>query len=205
MNATKNESTRDEMTTYDVILIGGGISSANAAYILRQRCKTNFKMLVLEAKDRVGGRTHTIDVKCSKENKTSKWDIGAQWVTDSQQNVTKLMKEFNIETYKQFTDGKKVLESNGKVSVFSAAVPYDSKLSWLDMLLYMKRVDKDVVKLNTMYPYADPVLAKRLESQTFKEYLYSKSFTSTVRGIFTSNMRTVFGFELEQSELLENV
>ena len=204
MNATKQNETvyalADVNRVYDVVLIGAGISSANAAYVLRQRDE-NLTMLVLEAKDRVGGRTFTIDIPASKPGQTAKWDIGAQWVTDSQKNVTKLLRDFNIETYKQFTTGNKVLESNGKRTVFNSAYPYDSWYSWLDMRLYMKRVDKDVVRLNTIHPYADPELAQRLESQTFKDYLFSKAYTSTVRGIIRSNMSTVFGFELDQGKL----
>jgi monoamine oxidase len=205
MNATKpNEIVNvsiDADRVYDVVLIGAGISSANAAYILRQRDE-NLSMLVLEAKDRVGGRTLTIDIPSSRPGQTAKWDIGAQWVTDSQKNVTKLMRELNIETFKQFTTGNKVLESNGKRTVFNSAYPYDSWYSWLDMRLYMKRVDKDVKRLNTIHPYADAELAERLESQTFKDYLFSKAYTSTVRGVIRSNMSTVFGFELDQGILI---
>jgi monoamine oxidase len=157
-------------------------------------------MLVVEAKDRVGGRTQTIDIPSSKPGQTAKWDIGAQWVTDSQKNVTKLMKELNIETYKQFTTGNKVLESCGKRTVFNSAYPYTSFLSWLDMRLYMKRVDMDVVRLNTLHPYADKELAERLEAQTFKDYLFSKAYTPTVRSVIRSNMSSCFGFELEQGK-----
>jgi hypothetical protein len=70
------------------------------------------------------------------------------------------------------------------------------------MLLYMYRVDKDVVEINTIYPYANARLAKRLEAQNLKDYLYSKSFTPTVRSIFTSNMRTIYGLELDQVNAL---
>lgn len=69
---------KESQEVYDVVIIGGGISASNAAYILRKRCK-NLKILVVEAKGRLGGRTEAIDLKCSKENKTSKWDIGGQW------------------------------------------------------------------------------------------------------------------------------
>ena len=76
MSATKKEN----QIVYDVVMIGAGISASNAAYILRKRCK-HLKILMLEAKDRVGGRTHTIDLKCSDhdDKKTAKFDIGAQW------------------------------------------------------------------------------------------------------------------------------
>ena len=193
-------ATKPNETVYDVLLIGAGLSASHAAYILRQRSAT-LSLLVVEAKDRVGGRTQTIDIASSQPGQTSKWDIGAQWVTDSQKNVTKLMRELNVETYKQYTKGNKVLEANGKVTVFNSAFPYDSLASYIDMMMYMKRVDKDIKRLNTVYPYADESLARRLEAQTFKDYLFSKTYTSTVRGIIRSNMSTVFGFELEQGSM----
>lgn len=195
-----SENKQNEIV-YDVVLIGGGISSSTAAYTLRKQCK-DFKMLVIEAKDRVGGRTQTIDIPSSKPNATSRWDIGGQWVTDSQLNMTKLLKELGLETYQQYNDGNKLLESNGKITMFNSAFPYTSIFSWLDMWMYMKRVDKDMHKINIMYPYEDAKFAQQLESQTLKEYLYSKAFTPTVRAIIRSNMSTCFGFELEQINAL---
>jgi monoamine oxidase len=103
----------DPNLVYDVIVVGAGLSGLNSAYILKKKCP-HLKILILEAKDRVGGRTQTIELKCSKPNKMSKWDIGGQWVTDSQKNITKLLKEFDIDTYYQYDTGKKALETNGK-------------------------------------------------------------------------------------------
>lgn len=123
-------------------------------------------------------------------------------VTDSQRNVTKLMNELGIETYRQYDDGKKLLESNGKISIYNSSVPCSSIFSWIDMMLYMRRVNKHVVQLNPIYPYENYNLAKYLESKNLKDYLYSKSFTSTVRSIFTSNMRTIYGLELDQVNAL---
>lgn len=70
------------------------------------------------------------------------------------------------------------------------------------MQLYMKRADKYITKLDTIYPYADPKLAEYLESKNAKDFLYSKILTPTTRSIITSNMRTVFGLELEQLNAL---
>jgi monoamine oxidase len=191
----------EDKNVYDVIIVGAGISGANAAYVLKKRCK-NLRILVVEAKDRTGGRTQTIELKCSKENKKSKWDIGGQWVCQSQKNVLKLMNELNIETYRQYDDGKKLLEANGQVSIYNSSVPCSSFFSWIDMLLYMKRVNKHVKIVDPVYPYNDPDLAKELDSKTLKDYLFSKSLTSTVRSIFTSNMRTIHALELNQVNAL---
>ena len=67
---------------YDVIIIGAGLSGTSAGYYLKKE-KKNLNILLIEAKDRVGGRTQTIELETSKGNKT-KFDCGGQWVTDTQ-------------------------------------------------------------------------------------------------------------------------
>lgn len=186
---------------YDVIVIGGGISGGSAAYYLKKQVK-DLRILILEAKNRLGGRTQTISLKCSKPNQTSRWDIGGQWVGEMQKNVNRLMKELGIETYRQYDEGKKLLESNGKISVYNSSVPCSSFLSWIDMQLYMKRVDRYVTALDPMHPTADSTMARLLDKTNARDFLYSKMFTKTVRSIVTSNMRTIYGLELEQVNAL---
>ena len=123
-------------------------------------------------------------------------------VTHTQKNITKLLNELNIETYRQYDTGNKLLEANGQISVYNSSVPCSSFLSWFDMQLYMKRVDRHVSKLSIFDPYENKSLASELDALTLKEYLYSKSFTPTVRSIFNSNMRTIYGLELSQVNAL---
>lgn len=62
--------------TVDVVVIGGGISGLSAAYeLLKKRPHT--KLVVLEAKDRVGGRLDSVELKTAKG--TDRWDVGGQW------------------------------------------------------------------------------------------------------------------------------
>jgi pseudooxynicotine dehydrogenase len=46
---------------YDVIVLGGGFAGVTAA---RDSCKNGYKTLVLEARDRLGGRTYTSEAAC---------------------------------------------------------------------------------------------------------------------------------------------
>ena len=46
---------------YDVLIVGAGVSGATAAYTLKKQCP-ELKILIIEGKDRVGGRTHTIEL-----------------------------------------------------------------------------------------------------------------------------------------------
>jgi len=89
----------------DVLIIGGGISGLTSARELL-KADPNLKILIIEAKSRVGGRTHTIELKCAG-GRTDKWDIGGQWVGKTQTHIMDLAKEFNLEIYNQYTDGIK--------------------------------------------------------------------------------------------------
>jgi monoamine oxidase len=62
----------------------------------------------------------------------------------------------------------------------------------------MKRVNKYLKKISTLNPYEDKKLADHLDSSNLKSFLMSKSNTATVRSIFNSNMRTIYGLEISQ-------
>ena len=65
----------DTMQLYDVIVIGAGFSGLSAAQELIQK-NSALKVVVLEARDRIGGRTYThID---SEHN--IRLDLGATWI-----------------------------------------------------------------------------------------------------------------------------
>ncbi|XP_038863168.1 amine oxidase [flavin-containing] isoform X2 [Salvelinus namaycush] len=56
----RNNNTMTAQNTYDVIVIGGGISGLSAAKLLKEK---GLSPVVLEARDRVGGRTFTVQGK----------------------------------------------------------------------------------------------------------------------------------------------
>jgi monoamine oxidase len=93
---------------FDVIIVGAGISGLNAAYsIIKKRPDT--KLLVVEARPRIGGRTFTTD---------SNYDLGATWVwPSSNPNLIKLIKELDIHLIKQFNNGKSIEEHRTSIGV----------------------------------------------------------------------------------------
>ncbi|KHJ87758.1 hypothetical protein OESDEN_12459, partial [Oesophagostomum dentatum] len=89
---------------YDVIIVGGGLAGLSAARELLKR-EPSLKLLVLEAKGRVGGRTLTVPMKAAGASKTHV-DLGATWVCNDQKNICNLIKDFNLETSTQHCEGK---------------------------------------------------------------------------------------------------
>ncbi|CAF3959894.1 unnamed protein product [Rotaria sp. Silwood1] len=125
----------------DVIIVGAGISGLYAAYRIRQ-IAPELKILVLEAKDRVGGRTLTADLKTSHDgNETDRFDLGGQWVTDTQENITTLLEELQLETYMQYHTGKSISELHRRVQKYGLPVPFVSLLSFLETIYSVFRLE----------------------------------------------------------------
>ena len=62
-----------------MIVVGGGVSGMSAAYSLS---KKGLSVIVLEAKDRLGGRTLTTSI--TGHNGRVPVDVGGQWVSESE-------------------------------------------------------------------------------------------------------------------------
>ena len=86
-----------DSTKTKVVVMGGGISGLSAARLLH---KHGVDVVVLEARDRVGGRTHTI------KDPTYKFvDIGGAYIGPTQRRVVRLATELGLQFYKVSTIG----------------------------------------------------------------------------------------------------
>ncbi|MCG2581776.1 MAG: FAD-dependent oxidoreductase [Marinobacter sp.] len=86
----------------DVAIIGGGLSGLTSARDLQRAGCESF--VVLEARDRVGGRTLNYDVGHGEVS-----DVGGQWIGPSQTAVADLARELEVETFPSYYDGKTVI------------------------------------------------------------------------------------------------
>lgn len=104
----------------DVVVVGAGLSGLVAARELDSR---NVPVVVLEARNRVGGRMVRQKVEADE---CSGWiDLGGQWVGDSQTYILELAKELGLEDkkFKQHKDGATVLWYGGKRSTDTNEIP----------------------------------------------------------------------------------
>lgn len=141
-------------------------------------------------------------MKCSEDNQKAKWDLGGQWVTDTQVNITRILNELNLETYVQFDTGKKILETTGKVVSYSSSIPNVSYLSLLDLQLMLNKINWNAKKAPTLRPFANLQFATKMDSLNLEQWLLSSSFSSTSRSIVEAACRTIFGLEMNQVNAL---
>ncbi len=92
-----------ERKNTDVIILGAGLAGLTLAYRFK---KHGIKALVLESRDRIGGRIHTII-----KDKTT-LELGATWFADKHINLLDLLNELGLE---------KVEQEYGKYGVYELA------------------------------------------------------------------------------------
>lgn len=145
------QASRRSDCDYDVIVIGGGFAGVTAA---RDSMKNGYKTLVLEARNRLGGRTF------SSEFSGHKIELGGTWIHWSQPFVWSEVQRYGLqlkETPEPFVedkqtiyvlhDGKRVeLKGEDMLTVAQAVNayfsegrklwerPYDAKHTWKELL-----------------------------------------------------------------------
>jgi monoamine oxidase len=72
----------------DVVVVGAGLSGLTAA---RELDRAGFEVVVLEARDRPGGRTHAIEI----EGVTV--DLGGEWVDEAHASILSLISDLGME------------------------------------------------------------------------------------------------------------
>ncbi len=99
---------------FDAVVIGAGLSGLCAARRLRE---AGLRVTVVEARDRVGGRT------LSRRLGDDVVDLGGQWIGPTQRRIAKLADELGVETFPQRHQGDKVLGIDGKRSPDAGEIP----------------------------------------------------------------------------------
>src|ERR1700730_19073914 len=104
------------MADVDYCVVGAGFAGLTAALRLKQAGRS---VALLEARDRVGGRTYTEVLSHGS------WiDRGGAWIGPGQDRVYALMSEFGVPAYKQHIDGESLMMVAGKQHRYAGAIPW---------------------------------------------------------------------------------
>jgi monoamine oxidase len=166
----------------DVIIIGAGFAGLAAARRLTQAGRS---VRVLEARDRVGGRSFTV------AGPGVRFDLGGQWVGPGQERILALLGEFGFRTYRQFETGRTIaLWANGDRNEFRLT-PARGCLDRLAVLCVFARLWWEVISVDCHLPWRrDPVDA--LSGMSLADWIEDRTRSAAAREVLTILCRGVF-------------
>ncbi|MFS8937365.1 flavin monoamine oxidase family protein [Corynebacterium sp. c25Ua_89] len=162
-----NESNTNPVLERDVVVIGAGPAGLMAARTLK---KKGLSVAVLEARDRVGGRTWNGKVK-DAEGVEHFVELGGQWISPDQTRLIELVDELGLETFQRYREGKSIyVAPDGTRHEYEGTVFPASEKTIAEMDRLIKIMDDLAAEMDPAHPWAHP-RAKELDSISFRKWL----------------------------------
>lgn len=176
----------------EVVVVGAGLSGLVAA---RRLHRAGVGVQVVEARDRVGGRL------CTREIRGVPVDLGGQWIGPTQDRVRALADGLGLATFPTFHDGRKLLELGGKVSAHRSDIPSLPPLALLELEVTIRRVQRMAAAVPVAGPFDAPGLAEH-DARSVGEWARRHVRSRRVRALLTAAVRVVFGAEPDELSVL---
>lgn len=183
----------DRMTV-DVVVVGAGLAGLNAARAVIAAGQT---VVVLEARDRVGGR---VKGQTLTDGETVV-EVGGQWIGPGQHRMLGLTAELGLDTYPTYNEGENLLRFGETQARYKGAIPRISPLSLADMAQARLRLDR----MARQVPLEAPWTAKRAQvwdSMTFETWIVRNAHTEKARSLLRLYSAAVFAAEAQDFSLL---
>jgi monoamine oxidase len=150
-----------------IIILGAGLSGLLAAYRLQNK---GFEIEIIEARDRIGGRIHTITSDMGQV------EMGATWFNDIHVNFRTLLSELDLEYFEQFMTGTSYFEAFSAAPAQEIQIPQNSP-SYRVAGGTAKLVETLKNKLiNVPIHLKEPVLSLNFENKKIQINTKNKSF-----------------------------
>lgn len=150
----------------DVVIVGAGAAGLTAATEL---VKAGRDVVVLEARDRVGGRLHTDVIDGAM------LEVGGQWVSPDQDALIETLDELGLETYPRYREGVNVyIGPDGEVKKFEGDIFPVLPATEQEILTLIEKLDALVAEIDPEQPWAHP-RAKELDEISFAHWLETQT------------------------------
>ncbi|MDR6507626.1 flavin monoamine oxidase family protein [Arthrobacter oryzae] len=180
---SRSIDTRTRREIVDVVIVGAGFAGLSAADRL---VSTGASVMVLEGRDRVGGRSYTGEVAGVKV------DLGATWVSPRHTAIRDLASRVGCTTTSQFATGRNVQWLAGKRREYKGTIPPVSPAGVVDMARIQMALEKLVGAIDVEAAWESPDAAK-LDSISFGEWLDKKRALPSTRALMTLISKVQWG------------
>ncbi len=182
----------------DVAIVGAGLSGLVAA---RHVAAAGARPIVIEARDRVGGRLLNEDIGDGKVV-----EVGGQWIGPTQHRIAALAAELGVATFPAHDEGRHLVELGGRRTSFAGSFT-DASLELLrdlsraisplalaDFEQARARLDRMARQVPLEAPWSAPK-ARRWDGQTFESWMRRNTRTAAARHLLELATEAVWAGE----------
>src|SRR5215207_5399480 len=150
----------------DVVIVGAGATGLTAATEL---VRAGRRVVVLEARDRVGGRLWTDDIDGAM------LEIGGQWVSPDQDALIETLDELGLETYPRYREGVNIyIGPDGELKRFEGEIFPVPAATEQEIVTLIDKLDALVAEIDPDRPWEHP-RAKELDEISFAHWLETQT------------------------------
>ncbi len=177
----------------DVCIVGAGLAGLTTA---RQLARAGCDVVVLEARDRVGGRVlnHRISPGVVTE-------LGAEFTGPTQDRIQALAAEMGVGLFPTYNEGNDVLIVDGRRSLYPAVPGISDDPDFTAALAALGPLDQMAAEVPVLAPWKAP-RAHEWDNQTLAQHRDQTIGTSGGRGLFNVAARAIWGRDPEELSLL---
>ncbi|MDH6196626.1 monoamine oxidase [Mycobacterium frederiksbergense] len=179
-------------TSTDVAVVGAGFAGLSAA---RALTRLGHQVMVLEGRDRVGGRSSTSTIAGVPV------DLGGTFVGPTQDAVLALADELGCRTVATYSRGKNLIRWHGRVRSYRSTIPRLSMMELFDVSRIQWRFERLSRQIRVDEPWNSPE-AHKLDERSLEEWLRSADANASTRNLMAIMSRVTWGAEPDEVSML---
>jgi monoamine oxidase len=177
----------------DVVVVGAGLAGLAAARELTAR---GASVVVLEARDRVGGRVLNHELGDGKVV-----EVGGQWIGPTQDRLAAIAGKLGVETFPTHVAGDNLLEYGGDIRRYTGTIPRINPAVLVDVEQAQRRLNRLAGTVPLDAPWEAPN-ARRLDGQTAATWMRRNMATRSGRMLLELGVEAVWAAQPEDLSLL---